>query len=289
MIGSCLKLMGVSLVAAGALLLSGCVTTTTSSKPTPSGSGASLPPATPLPANSGQRDLVTASDESDASRRGRLRLELATRYYAQGQFTTALDEVKRSLVADPNHAPSYNLRGLIYQGLNEVQLADESFRRALQLSPGDADSMHNYGWFLCQQRRFAEAEVQFNAAVAQPQYRDRSKSMLAMGVCQGRAGQLATAEQTLQRSFDLDPGNPATAMNLADVLYKRGEFSRARFYVGRVNDVREYSNAESLWLAVRIENKLGNKAAVSNIGSQLRARYPSARETQRLDKGQFDD
>ena len=30
-------------------------------------------------------------------------------------------------------------------------------------------------------------------------------------------------------------------------------------------------------------------AAVSNIGSQLRARYPSARETQRLDKGQYDD
>lgn len=289
MIGSSLKLTVVSLVAAAALLLSGCVTTTTSSKPTPSGSGASPPPSTPSPAGPGQRDLVTASDESDASRRGRLRLELATRYYAQGQFTTALDEVKRSLVADPNHAPSYNLRGLIYQGLDEVQLADESFRRALQISPGDADSLHNYGWFLCQQRRFPEAEAQFNAAVAQPQYRDRSKSMLAMGVCQARAGQLATAEQTLQRSFDLDPGNPATAMNLADVLYKRGEFSRARFYVGRVNDVREYSNAESLWLAVRIENKLGNKAAVSNIGSQLRSRYPSARETQRLDKGQYDD
>ncbi len=289
MIGSCLKLTGVSLVAAAALLLSGCVTTTTSSKPTPSGSSAAAPPSTPGPANAGQRDLVTASDESDASRRGRLRLELATRYYAQGQFTTALDEVKRSLSADPNHAPSYNLRGLIYQGLNEVQLADESFRRALQLSPGDADSMHNYGWFLCQQRRFAEAEAQFNAVVALPQYRDRSKSLLAMGVCQARAGQMTAAEQTLQRSFDLDPANPATAMNLADVLYKRGEFPRARFYVGRVNDVREYSNAESLWLAVRIENKLGNKAAVSNIGSQLRARYPSARETQRLDKGQYDD
>ena len=27
-----------------------------------------------------------------------------------------------------------------------------SFRRALQLNPRDGDAMHNYGWFLCQQR-----------------------------------------------------------------------------------------------------------------------------------------
>lgn len=289
MIGSCFKFTAVSLVATAVLLLSGCVTTTTSSKPTPSGSSVTAPSALPSQPNPGQRDLVTASDESDTSRRGRLRMELATRYFAQGQLSTALDEVKRSLAADPDHAPAYNLRGLIYSSLNEGELADESFRRALQLSPGDGDSMHNYGWFLCQQRRFAEAEAQFTAAVALPQYRERSKSLMAMGVCQARAGQMTTAEQTLQRSFDLDPANPTTAMNLADVLYKRGEFPRARFYVGRVNDVREYSNAESLWLAVRIENRLGNQAAVSNIGSQLRARYPNSRETQRLDRGQFDD
>jgi type IV pilus assembly protein PilF len=268
--------------------LGGCVTTTTSSRPSPTGSSAP-PPAAPAPAPAPGRDLVTASDESEASRRGRLRLELATRYYAQGQTATALDEVKQSLAANPNQAAAYNLRGLIYSGLNEVALADESFRRALQISPGDADALHNYGWFLCQQRRFADAEAQFSKAVALPQYRERSKSLLAMGVCQARSGQTASAEQTLQRSFELDPGNPATAMNLADLLYRRGDFQRARFYVGRVNEVRELSNAESLWLAARIENKLGNRAGVSNFGGQLRARYPSSREALRYEKGLFDD
>ena len=235
------------------------------------------------------REIKTDSDQTDADRRAGLRLELAQGYFSRGQFPTALDELKLALQAKPDMREAVNLRGLIYAAMGDHQLAEESFRRALSVYPNDPDTMHNYGWFLCQQRRFPEAEAQFNAAVALPQYRERSKSLLAMGVCQARAGQTAAAEQTLQRSFDLDPGNPATAMNLADVLYKRGEFPRARFYVGRVNDVREYSNAESLWLAVRIENKLGNKAAVSNIGGQLRARYPSSREAQRLDKGQFDD
>jgi type IV pilus assembly protein PilF len=280
--------MGVLLAAAA---VSGCVTTTTSSKPTPSGSSSfpSAPPPVTSSSGGNQRDLVTASDESEASRRGRLRLELATRYYAQGQTGTALDEVKQALLANPNQAAAYNLRGLIYTSLNETKLAEESYRRALQIDPNDADAMHNYGWFLCQQKRFPDANTQFNAAVALPQYRERGKSLLAQGVCQARAGQMATAEQTLQRSFEVDPGNPATAMNLADLLYRRGEFQRARFYVGRVNDVREFSNPESLWLAARIENKLGNRAGVSNFGGQLRARYPTSREAARFEKGQFDD
>ena len=31
-------------------------------------------------------------------------------------------------------------------------------------------SLHNYGWYLCQQKRFAEAESLFNQALAMPQY-----------------------------------------------------------------------------------------------------------------------
>ena len=34
------------------------------------------------------KDLITASDESDASKRARLRLELAGAYFGRGQMTT---------------------------------------------------------------------------------------------------------------------------------------------------------------------------------------------------------
>ena len=39
-------------------------------------------------------DIPTASDDSERRRRARIRLELASTYYAKGQYTTALDEVK---------------------------------------------------------------------------------------------------------------------------------------------------------------------------------------------------
>ncbi len=235
------------------------------------------------------REIVTASDQTDASKRAGVRLELAAAYFARGQGTTALDEVKLAIAAKPDMAEAYNLRGLIYASLGEVPLAEESFQRALQLSPRDADTMHNYGFFLCQQRRYPEAERQFSSALEQPQYRDPPRTLLAQGICQARAGDFARAERTLSRSYELDPANPATAFNLSDVLMRRGELERARFYIGRVNAVPELSNAQTLWLAARIEHKRKNPTAVEEFGSQLRARFPGSRESAAFERGQLDE
>lgn len=237
----------------------------------------------------GRADLVTASDETDQAKRARIRLELASAYFGQGQAVTALDEVKRALLVDPENVGAYNLRGLIYASLGEVALADESFRRALSIAPADADSLHNYGWFLCRQRRFTEARSRFTAALAVPQYREPSKTLLAQGVCEAAAGDLPAAERLLLRSYELDAGNPATAFNLAEVLLRRGDTDRARFYLQRVNQVPERVNAQTLWLAVRIERKRGNLAAAEEWAQQLRSRFPNARETTAYEQGKFDE
>src|ERR1700709_717444 len=56
------------------------------------------------------KDLVTASDETNGSKRARLRMELAAGYFGRGQMTTALDQVKLALQADPTLGEAYNLR-----------------------------------------------------------------------------------------------------------------------------------------------------------------------------------
>jgi type IV pilus assembly protein PilF len=248
--------------------------------------GCATPPGGAASPSEGPR---TASDQTDVERRARVRLELASAYFGRGQTETALDEVKQALAVKPDLYEAYNLRGLIYGRMNEPRLADESFRRALQLKSGDADTLHNYGWFLCQQNRHAEAQAMFQQALAQPNYRDMPRTLLAQGVCQARAGQLPEAERSLQRAWELDPANPFTAVNLTEVLYRRGEFERARFYIRRVNQNPDLSNAQTLWMAARIENKLGNKIGVNDFGRQLRQRFPQAPETMAFERGAFDE
>jgi type IV pilus assembly protein PilF len=257
-------------------VLWGCTTTVTTTAGPPTGDPVS-------------RDRVTTSDQADVERRARVRMELASGYYARGQLETALDEVKLALAAKPDLPDAYSLRGLIYQSLGDDRLAEENFRRALQLAPGDPNTMHNYGWYLCQRNRLNEAQAQFQQAIATPRYPGVARSLMTQGICYTRAGSWAEAERSLARSYELDPSNPVTAVNLADVLYRRGEYERARFYIGRVNSVQELSNAQTLWLAARIENKAGNVRAARDFGRQLRNRFPQAPETALFERGRFDD
>lgn len=257
-----------------AAVLAGCSTTTTQREGVPTDS---------------TRDRVTASDEPDAQKRARARMELASAYFGRGQMTTALDQVKLAIAADPQYGEAFNLRGLIYANLGDNALAEESFRRSLQINPRDFDAMHNFGWYLCQQKRYGESTVLFNQALAQPQYRGAARTLLAQGVCLAFAGQLPESEAMLTRAYELDPTNPFTATNLSEVLYRRGEFERARFYVRRVNALPDVSSAQTLWLAVRIENKLGNRQGANELGGQLRRRFPESREAGAFARGDLDE
>ncbi len=229
-------------------------------------------------------DLMTESDEPEARRRARLRIELATGYFEQGQTKVALDEIKQSLAIDPTYIEAFNLRGLVYMRLNDVPLAEDSFRRALALNSRDANVAHNYAWLLCQQARYPESFRLFAQAVANPTYTGKAKTWMAQGVCQVNAGLPAEAEQSLMHSYEIDAGNPVTGYNLANLLYKRGDLTRAQFYIRRINN-SDLANAETLWLGVRVEHKLNNQVAVQQLAQQLKSRFAQSSQAAAYEKG----
>lgn len=245
--------------------------------------GAGAPSAAPM-----SSEPVTESDEPEARKRARIRLELASNYFENGQTTVALDEIKQSLVADPSYPSAYVLRGLVYMRMNEAGLAEDSFRRALQLNPRDADALHNYGWFTCQQGRHVEAIDFFQRALASPVYGGQAKTLMAKGICQTRMGQFAEAEGSFSRSYELDAANPITGYNLTSLLYRRGEYTRAQFYIRRLNN-SELANAETLWLGIKVERRLNNTEATEQLAQQLSRRYPKSREWASYQRGAFDE
>ena len=253
--------------------ISGCVTRTVDS----TGKVVTRTESAPLP-----------SDESEAQRRARIRLELASSYFEAGQTNVALDEVRQAIATDANYADAYNLRGLIYLRLNDHAQAEESFRRALSLKPQDSSIVHNHAWLLCQQQRYAEADKQFERVLSNPAYPARSKTLMAQGLCQERAGQPAQAEASLLKAYELDARNPIVAYNLSSLLSQRGEHQRAQFYIRRLNN-SEWANAESLWLGIKIERALGDSIAFEQLASQLVKRFPESREQSWYEQGIFNE
>ena len=259
------------LLAAAVLILPGCASTSTESR-----------------LIAGESELLTDSDESEGRKRARIRLELAVGYFEMGQTRVALDELKLSMNADPLYSEGHNLRGLIYMRLNDFKTAEASFKRALEISPRDSNVYHNLGWLMCQQTHYVDAELYFNQALSNPKYQRRAKTFLAQGLCQVKAGAIEQGASSLVKSYEVEPGNPITSYNLADVFFTMHDPSRAQFYVRRLNN-GEFANAESLWLGIKVEQVMSNPDGVKQLGLQLIKRFPKSNEVDKFHRGAFNE
>ena len=150
-------------------------------------------------ASAPQLDTLTHAEPDSTRQRAMRRLSLASAYFEQNQNDVAQQEVRAALQIDPSYADAYSLLGLIHQRANAPVLAQQSFEQAVQLAsqaPVRSAELgaiqHNYGWFLCEQNRFAEAQTQLERALSQSGYANTDKTNKAIAFCKTRATQAAT-------------------------------------------------------------------------------------------------
>ena len=171
--------------------------------------------------------------------------------------------------------------------LRENDVAQRHFERALALSPNDPDINNNFGWFLCRTGHEEQSIAYFLAALKNPLYNTPARSYVNAGLCSMKQNKERDAIDYFERALRNAPDNLQALFNLASVQYKRGQLETARGLVGRFNKLVE-PTAESLWLALRIERKLGDRSAENALAAQLRRRFAGSREYQDLLKGKFE-
>ncbi|MGZ8269364.1 MAG: type IV pilus biogenesis/stability protein PilW [Burkholderiales bacterium] len=259
-------MMRVAATAAILLTLCGCVSTTT---------------------GPGLKPVESASQEQTTRMRARVHTELAASYYDLGNMAIALQEIKEALAADSDYGPAYNVAGLIYAELKEDKLAHENFQRALRIDALDSDSNNNYGRFLCDRGREAEAIKYFLAALRNPLYQTPDRSYVNAGLCSRRQGHTDAAEKYFLQALKVRPMQPQALYQLADIAYGRNEFARAKEYLVRLEQVAP-PTPEVLWLALRVERKLGDRNAEEAYAAQLRRGFPDSKEAGALLAGRYE-
>jgi type IV pilus assembly protein PilF len=236
----------------------------------------------------GAQQAVSAQPpENEQQQRAKVHYELGSLYLLDGRFAIALEEARIALSVDPNYAPAYNLLGLTHMELKESRLAEENFDRALRLAPGDPEISNNFGWFLCQNSREQRSIAYFMAAAKNPLYTTPTKPYTNAGICSVRLKDDKAAEDYLLTALRLSPTNTQALFWLADIAHRRGRNIEARQWTTDIEKMME-PTAEVIWLALRIERKLGNRDAEARYASQLRRRFPGSPEQRLLIQGQYE-
>jgi len=254
-----------------ALLLAGCTATG-------SGSGSR---------EGAQQPTSSKPAENEQQQRAKVHTELGSLYMLDGRYAIAMEEARIALAADSNYAPAYNLLGLTHMMLNESRLAEDNFGMALRLAPGDPEIANNFGWFLCQNGRERSSIEYFLMAGKNPLYTTPTKPFTNAGICAIRVKDDKAAEEYLATALRLSPTNTQALFWLADIAYRKGRYSEARQWTTDIEKMME-PTAEVIWLALRIERKLGNRDAEARYASQLRRRFVGSPEHRALTQGQYD-
>ena len=239
------------------------------------------------PQTEGGRSVTSSPVDSESRQRARAFTDLANAYFSRAQYKVALDELRKAIIIDNQFGPAYHVYGLIYMELAEDKLAEENFRRAIELDRNDSESRNSFGWFLCSRGRYDEGMDQFAAAIRNPLYTKPEQAMSNAGLCAEKKGDLALAEANLNKSLKLQPDNANTIVKMAGLYFRQNRLMEAQGMLSRHAELAPPS-AESLWLGVRLERKLGDRAQEAAYGLQLRKRFPDSEESRLLLTGQYE-
>ena len=238
--------------------------------------------------DSSSSSSVSASPvETESRARARAFTELAGAYFSRGQMKIALDEVRKAVQADSSYGPAYNVLGLIYMELAEDAPAEENFRKSVSLDRSDSEARNNYGWFLCTRGRYDEGLTQFSDALRNPLYAKPEQALTNAALCHERKGDLKQAEAYFNKALKLQPDFGLAIIKLADLHFRQGNLKESQRLLARHQAVLP-PTAESLWLGVRIERRLGDRNQEAAYNLQLRKRFPDSPEAQLLARGQYE-
>jgi type IV pilus assembly protein PilF len=255
-----------------------------------------IPPVMNAPGSAGAPPATIAPDVDapqgkpvDPKYRAKIHTELAAAYFQAGNPKAALEETGIALAADPENAQAYSVQGLIHAQLKENAKAEADFQKALKIAPRNPDVNNNYGWFLCEIGQPRQSIQYFLNALKDPLYDTPDVAYANAGNCALKAGDLDGAQEYLLQALRLarNPA-PGTRYQLANLFYLRGNLDESKFYLLDALKAMDPPSPEALWLGVRLERKLGNKAGEGSYASQLRSRYPTSKEYQLFLKGNFE-
>ncbi|KGM05956.1 Type IV pilus biogenesis protein PilF [Methylophaga thiooxydans] len=231
----------------------------------------------------GTRPEYVAPDPKAAE----INMRLGLNYMQRGDYAIALEKLQKALKQNPNLPSAHNTIALLHQRLGEADKAEAHFLEAVERAPEYSEAQNNFGVFLCQQGRYQDAETRFLKAVENPLYNSKAMALENAGLCVNRIPDAEKAESYFRKALQIQPTLTKSLLQMATISYEQQSYLQARAYIQRYQQASSWT-PQSLFLAIKTENKLNDQDAVSSYSLILRSRFPDSDEMQMVNQGLID-
>ncbi|OUS07942.1 type IV pilus biogenesis/stability protein PilW [Gammaproteobacteria bacterium 42_54_T18] len=198
-------------------------------------------------------------------------------YLKEGDLGTANRKFKKAYGLNPDNPEANNALALFYTVENEGEQVEKYYKAAIAEKPGYSIARNNYGSFLFDQGRFADARDQLLVVVKDYDYAQRNKSLESLGYCYLNLGDSANAERYFMRALQRNARMGRSLLELAEINFNDGRYKRAERYLESF-DRLSAPNPRHLWLAVRLQRILKDKHKLASFALALKNIFPDTPE-----------
>ncbi len=207
--------------------------------------------------------------------------ELGARYYTNGSYELAKERLIIALDIDPKMGKAHTTLALTFEQLGNNRLALEHYSEAVRVAPKNTFALNAYAGYLCRQRRFDDAEKQFNRALKIPENDSRHVVMTNAGACMTQKPDYGRAEKYFRDALQERSTYGEALLQLAALKHKTGDNLHSRAFLQRYHE-RNKTSAATLYLGIQVENALGDDRASTDYANQLLRDFPDSLEARRV-------
>ncbi|MGB5344876.1 MAG: type IV pilus biogenesis/stability protein PilW [Woeseia sp.] len=207
--------------------------------------------------------------------------QLGARYFRNGTYELARDRLQRAIELNPQLAVAHSTLALTYEQLDNMRLAAQHYERAVKLEPDSVDARNTYAVFLCRQRRFDDANEQFQRIRRIENVNAPEIMMTNAGVCMAQKPDFALAEGYFREALQHKSSYGEALLQMSLLKRAQGDNLAARAFLQRFMSAN-VSTPAVLWLAVLVERDIGDDRASRELAARLLREYPESPEAQRV-------
>lgn len=203
--------------------------------------------------------------------------QLGARYYRNGNYDLAQKRLEKALEYDPRSGITHSTLALTFEAIENPRRAAEEHKLAIKYAPKDFQIRNTYAVFLCQQRDFDEARKQFDVAVDLPKNDNPEIMLTNAGVCMMQKPDFHQAEIYFMDALEKRPDYPEALLQMSALKYRTDELQASQVFLRRFL-ARNKPTPTALYLGERVEQKLGNEQARMTYIGQLLRDFPDSPE-----------
>ena len=185
--------------------------------------------------------------------------------FKNDQIQQALDFIDTLSKDYPNESLLFNIRGACYAGLGQLDIAVQSYEKALSIKPDYAKAHYNLGGALQELNKLHDSAKSYENAIALEPENAQAHNNLAIVLRE--LDQLEEAEASCRKAIVLDPEYAEAYCSLSIILYANGDLNSALESIEKAYSINPKLKLIKLLLAVlkARKNRDTNDVSAGNI------------------------